>query len=93
MQSFPTYVQIPFSADVPAMKKGGAPGGAARSTILFADTFRRDGPADYLTSSIFTTFSYIDRIGIRQPYFQILTFFPFRRMASFWMVPESNLNR
>lgn len=52
-----------------------------------------DDPAGYFTSSILTTFSYMERIGIRQPYFQILTRFPFSRMASFWMFPESNLNR
>jgi hypothetical protein len=47
----------------------------------------------YFTSSIFTTFSYSEKSGSRQPYFLILTIFPFKRTASFWMLPESNLNR
>jgi hypothetical protein len=45
------------------------------------------------TSSIFTTFSYSEKRAILQPYFLILTVFPFNRIASFWTVPELNLNR
>ena len=47
----------------------------------------------YLSSSIFTTFSYAEKKGILQPHFFILTPFPFKRIASFWMVPELNLKR
>jgi hypothetical protein len=45
------------------------------------------------TSSILTTFSYSEKRAILQPYFLILTTLPFNRIASFWTVPELNLNR
>ena len=31
--------------------------------------------------------------GVSQPYFLILTIFPFNRIASLWMVPELNLHQ
>jgi hypothetical protein len=92
-ESFCMILQVPFSSCVAASQKKGGTGIRYRPFYVpSAKVFPRRVRA-YFTSSIFTTFSYMDKIGIRQPYFQILTCLPFSRTASFWMFPESNLNR
>ena len=50
-------------------------------------------PSFYFTSSMATTFSYSENKGMRQPYFLMITSFPFNLIASFCTVPESNLKR
>jgi len=81
-QRFPMFIQL---------NKGN------RAGKFFSDTLpvllSRKGSMVYFTSLIFPTFSEAENRKILHPYFLILSVFPFNRTASFWMDPESNLNR